>query len=73
MVSEYEASKLQQDVKRERRGSGYAVTTCSACIAILSLIALIGVHTADHGGSTAPAVAGEATAGYELKAPLDRP
>ena len=71
MVSEYEALRLQCDMRHELDGSSRAVEKCAMGLALLALIAVMG---AQPGRSYTPidaAAAPVVVAGDELTPPLD--
>jgi hypothetical protein len=65
---------LQREMRRELDGSTRAVEKCTAGLAILAMIAVIGAGTAHPGSSAALdlATAHEAAAGYEIRPQPDR-
>jgi pyruvate/oxaloacetate carboxyltransferase len=65
MVSEYEAAKLQRDMRHELEGSIAAPAMCAAGLAIVALIAALGAG-AERDNTIDVAAAQETTVAYEV-------
>ena len=66
MISQYEAVKLQRDMRHELDGPNGAVGKCAAGLAVLALIAAVGTYTHPTRSTVDVAEAPAATAGYVL-------
>ncbi|HYC46880.1 MAG TPA: hypothetical protein VED01_15500 [Burkholderiales bacterium] len=68
MISEYEAAKLQCDMRHELDGTAAAVAKSAAGLAILTLVALFGAGTVGDRAPSGIAASRQATAEHAMRA-----